>query len=191
MSKMTTEMRKHIITKSAVSFKAYVLTIDTTTGKSSYEPYTISGSYDTDIAILSAIAGRYTTTEKAVAPMTNAPIEKIDKRFAMFDGEFLKYGTPVKDDTKTIGYMVRTLTLTEITAKYADFDTETFGEKKITVLGEYTDIEKAVAWHKATTPDDKNLYGKFSEPKYYEIKVMMKPDTFFAHAFPMEENDGE
>lgn len=189
MAKMTTEMRKHLITKSAVSFKAYVLTIDTTTGKSSYEPYTISGSYDTDISILSAIAGRYTTTEKAVAPMTNAPIEKIEKRFAMTDADFFRYGTVVKDGMKTVGNMVRSMTLTTVSAKYADFDNEIFGSDLIQVIGDFNSSEDAVKWYKNVTPTDKRIYGKYSEMEKTEFQCMMPTERFFEHAFPLTEDD--
>lgn len=193
MAKMTAEQRRHLITKTAVSYRAYVLTIDTTTGKNTYEPYTISGTFDTDISILSAIAGRYTTREKAVAPMSDRPIEKIEKRFAMTDSAFVRYGRMVTDDTKTVGYMVRTITMTEVTVRFADFETETFGTENIVVCGDFVDAESAVDYYKRyeNISTDSKVYGPAKITEKTDIKFMIRPEEFFANSFAMNDEEQE
>lgn len=184
LEKITAEARKHLITKSTADFSAYLFTISKEDGKQSYEKYTISGSFDTDMEIMVAICGRYTDAQKVVAPMTDRAIEKIETRYAMFDDDFFADSTIVRQDTKTAGNMVRTLTVNTLHFVQADFETKTFEDRSLPVIGNFENARDCLNWIIKRYPDlqDKAV-GKPEIVDTYEIKCMMNIDTFFENAF--------
>lgn len=190
-TKLTAEARKHIITKSARKYRADVLTISLSDGKQGYARYEIAGDFDKDIDVLSAISARYSINGvRAVAPITNGAVEKIENRFAMFDDDFFANGSIIKDGDKIAGLMVRTLTLNTIKCLCADFDTQTFSEATICVVGDFDSADDAMLWYKKRTPDDKKIYGKFSMESV-SVKIAMKPADFMSKAFAIDNTEKE
>lgn len=187
--KLTTEARKHLITKTACETRANVLTIDLTdNGKQSYIPYTVSGSFNTDLEALAYISARYTTSEKPVAPVTNAPVEKIEKRFAMFDFDFVRYGNLLTEDSKKVGLMVRTIDFYSVPVICADFDKQEFTKTTVTVCGVFENAVSALEWYASNHPENKAYrVDKEREAKGYQLQYGMNPQSFFDNAFALTE----
>ncbi len=186
---MTSEARKHLITKSAVSYRVTLKTFSMVTGEAGEMTAEISGNFSTESEMLGAVAVRYTTTEEAVVPVLVKPIEKVEDRRAMFDDDFFRYGHILKDGEKICDSMIRTLTLCHIKCLSADFENQTFSDEMITVIGDFDNAEEAVSWHKKRTPNDSKIYGKFSSMEKAEIKVALPVADFFAHSFSVNNNE--
>lgn len=191
MAKITAEARKHLITRNSVSFRVTVRTFSMKDGKPGELTAEISGDYATDIEMLSAVAGRYTTAETAVVPVAVKPIEKLEDRRAMFDDQFAFYAHPVKEDEKLTGLMVRSLKVTAVHAVSADFVERKFTDETLFVVGTFETAEQALAWYSKRHPEDKKVYGCATIENPVEIKYGMPVSEFYSHSFSITEEQGE
>ena len=188
--KITAEERKHLVTKSTVSYRVTVRTFSMKTGEQGEMTVNVSGDFQNDLALLSYVAGRYTTSEVAVVPVALSDIEKIDKRYVMFDGTFFKSGNILSDTDKTAGLMVRTLTLTTVKVICADFESRQFKEEKVNVIGEYDSAQSVVDWINRDGLKKSNKVYAVADSEYMDkcsVKIGIDPAVFFENAFCLTE----
>ena len=183
MAKITAVARKHLITRNSISYRVTVRTFSMKDGQQGELTVEISGDYASDIEMLSAIAGRYTTAETAVVPVALKPIEKLEDRRAMFDDQFAFYAHPVKEDEKLAGIMVRSLKLTAVHAVCANFKERKFTEETLYVMGTFDTAEEALSWYVKRHPEDNKVYGEATTENPVEIKYGIPVADFYNHSF--------
>ena len=187
--KITAEARKHLITKNSVSYRVTVRTFSMKNGEQGELTVEISGDYNSDIEMVSAVAGRYTTQDIAVVPVALKPIEKLEDRRAMYDDHFALCGSPVKDGDKLQGLMVRTLKLNTVSVVSADFENREFKDEKLYVIGSFETAEEALSWYIKRNPEAKKAYGMPTMEKPVEIKYGLPVDKFFEHSFSITDSE--